>query len=86
MQKRIATCRRRSPTPIIVLHKVRGHQITSPTNALAEAYLRDADQMKGVRKTTALKKARRACDAAVTQGSIVRGGCLTHKGSGRMTE
>lgn len=30
--------------------------------------------MKGVRKTTALKKARRACDAAVTQGSIFRGG------------
>jgi tetratricopeptide (TPR) repeat protein len=59
---------------LIALHGLRGHQITSPRNALAEAYCNAADHTKGSLRDTALKRAQGACDVAVKQGRIFRGG------------
>jgi len=52
----------------------RGWEITLARNALAEAYLGEAERASGPPRARALAKARRACRAALHQGRRFRGG------------
>jgi len=55
-------------------HGLRGYTITPPCNALALAYLVAAEQAVGFDRLSWMRKARRACRAALKQGKAFCGG------------
>jgi len=59
---------------LIAERGLRGHYITCPRNALADAYLSAAVEAEGAQRDRALGKAKRACRLALKQGRIFRGG------------
>ena len=52
----------------------RGYEIALARNAMAEAYLVEAERTSGHARSRALAKAKRACRAALKQGNCFRGG------------
>jgi class 3 adenylate cyclase/tetratricopeptide (TPR) repeat protein len=59
---------------IIAQRGVRANQVAHCRNALAEGYLAVAERSEGSEHVDAIKKARRACRAALQQGKIFSGG------------
>ncbi len=59
---------------IIVQRSVRANQVAFCENALAEGYLAVAEREKGAERAAAIKKAKRACRAALREGRIFRVG------------
>lgn len=53
---------------------LRGTMVIPPRFGLAEAYLTAAEQFEGTERTEMLKKAKRACQAALKECKIFRGG------------
>ena len=58
----------------IVQRRMRGHQVTEPRNALAEAYLVAAEGAAGVERAALRHKAEEACRTTVRHGRTVREG------------
>ena len=62
----------------------KGHEITLARNALAEAYLAEAEHARGAARVLALTKAKRACHTALRSGGLARGGlpgAMRHRGT-----